>query len=127
MACSRSFIEPQYTLYRFSIYSRILLVCSNDNSNKNCCNCVIILLLFNNLGNIANCAQQESRTPVQPSRPRPFRHQRMLMPFSSTVIISTSIASVGSSLVTVIFSLPSCLVSVTVFGFVSLYMQYVCS
>lgn len=59
--------------------------------------------------------------------PRPFRHQRMLMPFSSTVIISTSIASVGSSLVTVIFSLPSCLVSVTVFGFVSLYMQYVCS
>nr|DAY71926.1 MAG TPA: hypothetical protein [Caudoviricetes sp.] len=66
-------------------------------------------------------------TPVRLSRPRPFRHQRMLMPFSSTVIISTSIASVGSSLVTVIFSLPSCLVSVTVFGFVSLYMQYVCS
>lgn len=72
MACSRSFIEPQYTLYRFSIYSRIFLVCSNDNSNKNCCNCVIILLLFNNLGNIANCAQQESRTPVQPSRPGLF-------------------------------------------------------
>ena len=47
MACSRSFIEPQYTLYRFSIYSRILLVCPNDNSNKNCCSCVIILLLFN--------------------------------------------------------------------------------
>lgn len=77
---------------------------------------------FNNsLDNSANRAQQWSRTTVpRLSRPRLLQYQRMLIPFSSTVITSINIASVGSSFVTVIFSLPSCLVSVTVFIFVSL-------
>ena len=108
------------------------------------CTFVHNITVFNNsLGNIANCAQQESRTPVQPSRPgrtapashcrgttgNPASHcrgttgnpfYRIFMPFSSTVITSTSIALPGISLVSVIFLPSSSRSTVSFFGLSSL-------
>lgn len=93
---------------------------------------IIISVILYSPGNIASCAQQETRTPVQPSwaDPRgpttgwnsPGLVYLIFIPFSSTVITSTSIASPGISLVTVIVSpgLSPGRVSVTVCGFVSL-------